>query len=53
VISEWGLIDFNSLEFEKLANLESLAYDEYLEAMKNSGNNARQNFLQFKIASGG
>lgn len=44
VISEWGLIDFDPAEKEKLVGGEKLSYDEYLLIQKRSCGHIRQDF---------
>ncbi|MGI6106985.1 MAG: hypothetical protein ACOX8B_03525 [Lachnospiraceae bacterium] len=44
VITEWGLIDFDPAEKEKLVGGDDLSYDEYLDLQKKSGRSVRQDF---------
>lgn len=46
LISEWGLIDFDPLEKEKMQGGEKLSYDEFLEIQKDSGDCIRQYFQE-------
>ena len=43
-MTEWGLIDFDPDEQERLSGGENLSYDDYLDLMRKSGHSARQDF---------
>ena len=44
VITEWGPIDFDPDAQKELSGGETLSYDDYLDLMKKSGHNCRQDF---------
>lgn len=46
VISEWGLIDFDPAEKEKLVGGEEISYDEFLNLQKKSGHSVRVDFTK-------
>lgn len=46
VISEWGFIDFDPAEKEKLVGGEDISYDEFLNLQKKSGHSIRTDFTK-------